>query len=72
VRQVTLSEGRFIGEGDERAAAKVAVVGAAVRRLLGERGSVVGHRIRIGGVDFLVAGVGPEERCGRSGAGYEF
>lgn len=57
VRRTTLAEGRFVGPDDEASAAKVAVIGITVRRLLAGTDPVIGRRIRIGAVDFVVIGV---------------
>ncbi len=57
VRRFPLAAGRFVDDADERAACRVAVLGARVRETLFPAGEAVGREIRIGGVPFEVVGV---------------
>jgi putative ABC transport system permease protein len=50
-------EGRFFTDSEDRAAAKVAVIGSAIASQLYERGSAIGETIRVGGQRFQVIGV---------------
>lgn len=58
IRQFPLAEGRFFTEEENQDRARVAVLGAAIRRnLLGDSVQVLGRSIRIGPVPFEVIGV---------------
>jgi putative ABC transport system permease protein len=54
---VTLVDGRFFTEGEERQAAAVAIIGDGVRNALFANRSPIGQTIRIEGRPFLVIGV---------------
>ncbi len=54
---VTLADGRFFTEGEERQAAAVAIIGDGVRNALFANRSPIGQTIRIEGRPFLVIGV---------------
>ena len=59
VQNFALAEGRLLGEGDERARRRVAVLGALAGDALGAGPSrgLLGATIRVGGVSFEVVGV---------------
>lgn len=57
VRNYDMAAGRFFDAEDERAARRVAVLGARVEAELGQGRSLVGREIRISGVPFDVIGV---------------
>lgn len=57
VRRIILAEGRFLDGTDEGRAAKVAVVGASIRRTLAGDELILGRRLRVGSIDALVVGV---------------
>jgi len=57
-------DGRFFTDSEDRAAAKVAVLGSAIATELYGRGSAVGETIRIGGERFQVIGVLEEKGTG--------
>jgi putative ABC transport system permease protein len=57
LRRFRLAEGRFFDADDERASARVAVLGARVARSLFGDGSALGRTVRVGRVPFEVIGV---------------
>lgn len=57
-------DGRFFTDGEDRAAAKVAVLGSAIATELYGRGSAVGETIRIAGQRFQVIGILEEKGTG--------
>ena len=59
VRKYTVTAGRMFSEGENRATARVAVLGAAVPENLGlgDPAAAIGAPIRIGGVQYTVVGV---------------
>ncbi len=57
-------EGRFFTDGEDRAAAKVAVLGSAIATELYGRSSAVGETIRIAGQRFQVIGILEEKGTG--------
>src|SRR5437870_6463365 len=57
VRLADLAKGRFVSDGDDLAAAKVAVLGATVEQYLFQDQDPIGKRILVSGVDFEVVGV---------------
>ncbi len=70
IRNWRVAEGRFFDEDDERAGAKVAVVGATVaQNLFGPYASPVGQVIRVGSVPFEVVGVAATK--GQTGFGQD-
>ncbi|MDX1982872.1 MAG: ABC transporter permease [Bryobacteraceae bacterium] len=66
IREVTLVEGRFFTETEERNRQGVAVIGDELRATLFPEVSPVGQIIKIRGIDFRVVGV--QEKLGSSGA----
>jgi putative ABC transport system permease protein len=57
VHAVSLQDGRFYNELDDRTARTVAVIGSGVAEQLSPFGTIVGKSIRIGGRPFTVIGV---------------
>ena len=57
LRGDSVAEGAFYTEDDDRAMARVAVIGADVARDYFPTGSAVGQSLRVSGVDFKVVGV---------------
>lgn len=58
VRNVTISEGSFISEGQLQNRSKVAVIGPTTRDdLFGEGADALGQSIRINGIEFKVIGI---------------
>lgn len=53
----SIAEGAFYTEDDNRAMARVAVIGADVARDYFPTGSAVGQQVRVSGIDFKVIGV---------------
>ncbi|MCC6389472.1 MAG: ABC transporter permease [Bryobacterales bacterium] len=66
IRDVTLTDGRFFTEQEEKNRQQVAVIGDELRESLFPGVSPVGNVIKIRGLDFVVAGV--QEKLGSSGA----
>lgn len=67
VRNVTVAQGSFITADQERSLAKVAFIGPdIVTELFGIDASVVGKKIRVGGIDFTIIGVS----VARGGTGF--
>jgi putative ABC transport system permease protein len=66
IRDVTLTDGRFFTEQEERNRQQVAVIGDELRETLFPSVSPVGNVIKIRGLDFVVVGV--QEKLGSSGA----
>jgi putative ABC transport system permease protein len=70
IRNWRVAEGRFFDEDDDRAGAKVAVVGSTVaQNLFGPYASPVGQVIRVGSVPFEVVGVAATK--GQTGFGQD-
>jgi putative ABC transport system permease protein len=62
LREITLSDGRFFTDQEERAAQRVAVIGAEAADLLFPSTSPIGHAVKIKNLDFTVVGV--QDRVG--------
>jgi putative ABC transport system permease protein len=62
IRDVTLTEGRFFTEEEERNRQAVAVIGDEIRTTLFPTGSAMGQIIRINGIEFRVIGI--QEKLG--------
>ncbi|MGI8990564.1 MAG: ABC transporter permease [Bryobacteraceae bacterium] len=63
IRDITLTEGRFFTEEEERTRTAVAVIGDETRAILfPDGGSPLGKEIKINGIDFVVVGV--QEKLG--------
>ncbi|HWQ52644.1 MAG TPA: ABC transporter permease [Bryobacteraceae bacterium] len=57
IRDITISDGRFFTEQEERARAAVAVIGDEVKTALFPSESPLGRTVKINGIDFVVIGV---------------
>jgi len=57
VRDATVAEGRFFERRDVETYSRVAVLGASVAKDLSQRGSLLGHQIRIKNFSFQVVGI---------------
>lgn len=66
IREVSLTEGRFFTDQEERNRQAMAVIGDELRATLFPDTSPVGKTVRIRGYDFIVVGV--QEKLGSSGA----
>ncbi|MBL8209365.1 MAG: ABC transporter permease [Bryobacterales bacterium] len=66
IREVTLTDGRFFTEQEERNRQLVCVVGDELRSTLFPDRSPVGQTIKLRGLDFTIVGV--QEKLGSSGA----
>jgi putative ABC transport system permease protein len=64
LRDITLAEGRFFTEAEERAKRHLCVIGQDVRATLYPNSAAVGRTLKLSGIDFEVAGV--EEKLGSS------
>jgi putative ABC transport system permease protein len=64
IRDVTLAEGRFFTEEEERTKQPVCVIGHDIRGTLFPGSAALGGAVKLNGIDFLVLGV--EEKLGSS------
>jgi putative ABC transport system permease protein len=62
IRDVTLTEGRFFTEQEERASRPVVVIGDDIRAALFPASSAIGGTVKIRGIDFTVIGI--QEKIG--------
>jgi len=62
MREISLSDGRFFTDQEERSAQGVAVIGSEVADTLFPNTSAVGHMVKIKGLEFTVVGV--QEKVG--------
>ena len=64
IRDITLTDGRFFTEYEERTRQAVAVIGEDLRLAFFPATSPIGRKIKISGIDFMVIGV--QEKLGSS------
>jgi putative ABC transport system permease protein len=62
IRTIPVSRGRFLGEGDDREARRVCVLGNNVRKqLFADRSGVLGSEVKLNGLPFQVIGLMPDK-----------
>jgi putative ABC transport system permease protein len=63
LRNIPISEGRFLSDGDERESRRVCVIGENVRKqLFGNHTGAVGSQVRLNGMSFTIVGMSPDKK----------